>query len=190
MCVRLKQNAERLRLRQQKAVILLLTLGSGCTKSEISQLLQRFGDCTWCWAFRWQKYSDTTAISKSFFPDVWMQWKMYFSVPSVRPCMHYNYDVISGRHASTDCLGLITLAAGHCTTCRSERELVVITFNITFLPLRLYWDKIRTCFSKDAESLTTYGCALWCSQIVYIFVLIILIQPHFTLWLKCRPFRC
>jgi len=25
-----------------------------------------------------------------------------------------------------------------------------------------------TCFSKDAESLTTYGWVLWCSHIVYI----------------------
>jgi len=105
---------------------------------------------------------------KKFFPDVRMQWKMYFFVPSVRPCMHYNYDVISGRHTSTDCLGLITLAAGHYTTCRGERVLVFIRLNITFLPLRFYWDKMRTCFSTDAESLTAYGCALWCSQIVYI----------------------
>ena len=105
---------------------------------------------------------------KLIFPDVRMQWKMYFFVPSARPCMHHNYDVISGRHTSTDCLGLIALVAGHYTTCRGERVLVVIRFNITFLPLRLYWGKMRTCFSKDEESLTTYGCALWCSQIVYI----------------------
>jgi len=105
---------------------------------------------------------------KKLFPDVRMQWKMYFFVPSVRPCMHYNYDVISGRHASTECLGLITLVAVHYTTCLGVRVLVVIRFNITFLPLRLYWDKMRTCFSKDAESLTRYGCSLWCSQIVYI----------------------
>jgi len=101
------------------------------------------------------------------FPDVRTQWNMYFFVPSVRPCMHHNYGVISGRHTSTDCLGLITLVEGHCTTCRCERVLVVIKFIITFLPLRLYWDKMCTCFSKDAESLT-HGCALWCSQIVYI----------------------
>jgi len=90
------------------------------------------------------------------------------TVPSVRPCMHHNYGVILGRHTSTDYLGVKTLVAGHCTTCRSERVLVVIRLNITFLPLRLYWDKMCTCFSKDSESLTTYGCALWCNQIVYI----------------------
>ena len=105
---------------------------------------------------------------KLLFPDVRKQWKMYFFVPSVRPCMHHSYGVISGRRTSTDCLGLITLVAGHCTTCRGERVLVVIRFNITFLPLRLYWGKMCTCFSKDAESLATYGCVLWYSQVVYI----------------------
>jgi len=105
---------------------------------------------------------------KLLFSVVGTQWKMYFFVPSVRLRMHHNYGVISGRHTSTDCLELTTLVAGHCTTCRGERVLVLIKFNITFLPLRLYWDKMCTCFSKDAGSLTTYGCALWCSRIVYI----------------------
>ena len=92
-----------------------------------------------------------------------------------------------GCKPSTDCLGLITLVAGHCTTYHGERVLVVTRFNITFLPLRLYWDKMCTCFSKDAESLITYGCALWCSQIVCIRTSSL---PHFTLWLKARVFRC
>jgi len=105
---------------------------------------------------------------KLLFPDVRAQWQTYFFVPSVRPCTHHNYGVISGRHTSTDCLWLITLVAGHCTTCRSERVLVVIMFNTTFLPLRLYWKKRYTFFLNYAESLTTYGCPLWCSQIVYI----------------------
>jgi len=30
---------------------------------------------------------------KFIFPDVRTQWKMYFFVPSVRPCMHHNYGV-------------------------------------------------------------------------------------------------
>ena len=46
------------------------------------------------------------------------------------------------------------------TTCPGERVLVAIRFNVTFLPLRPCYEKIRTCFSKDAESLTTYGCVL------------------------------
>jgi len=107
-------------------------------------------------------------FQKLLFPDVRTQWKMYFFVPCVRPCMHHSYGVISGNHTSTDCLELKTLVAGHCTTCRGEWVIVVIRFNITFVPLRLYWDKMCTYFSKDAENLTTYGCALWCSQIVYI----------------------
>ena len=70
------------------------------------------------------------------FLDVWTQWKMYFFVPSLRPCMHHNYAVISGRHTSTDCVWLITLVTELCRTCRGERVLVVIRFNVTFLPLR------------------------------------------------------
>jgi len=53
---------------------------------------------------------------KLIFPDVQMQWKMYFFCPSVHPCMNHNYGVILGRHTSTDCLGLITVVAGHCNT--------------------------------------------------------------------------
>ena len=53
-----------------------------------------------------------------------MRLKMYFFVPSVGPCMHHNYGVISGRHTSMDCVWPITLVAGLCTTCRSEQVLV------------------------------------------------------------------
>ena len=51
----------------------------------------------------------------------------------------------------------ITLGAGLYTTCRGERVVVVIRFNATFLPLRPY---MCNSFLNDAESLTTYGCAL------------------------------
>jgi len=34
------------------------------------------------------------------------------------------------------------LVAGLCTTCRGERVLVVIKFNVTFLPLRPYWKNV------------------------------------------------
>ena len=50
----------------------------------------------------------------------------------------------------------------------AERVLVVIRLNATFLPLRRYCEKMCTSFLNDAESLTTYGCAPWCSQIAYI----------------------
>ena len=33
-----------------------------------------------------------------------MQLKMFFSVPSVCPCIHHNYGVISGRRARRDCV--------------------------------------------------------------------------------------
>jgi len=36
-------------------------------------------------------------------PVVQMQLKMYFFVPSVLPCLHHNYGVISGSHACRDC---------------------------------------------------------------------------------------
>ena len=107
-------------------------------------------------------------INSFFYSTFERSEKSTFSFLLYAHCMHHNYGVISGRHTSTDCLGFITLVAGHSTTYRGERVLVVIRFDITFLPLRLYWDKMCTYFSKDAESLTTYGCALWCSQIVYI----------------------
>jgi len=52
----------------------------------------------------------------------------------------YNY--ISGKYASTDLVWPVTLLAGLYTTCRGDRVLVVIRFNVTFLPLRPYW---KTC---------------------------------------------
>ena len=60
----------------------------------------------------------------------------------------------------------IILGAGLYSTCRGERValVVVIRLNATFLPLRPYCKKMCTSFLNDAESLTTYGCALWCSQ--------------------------
>ena len=44
--------------------------------------------------------------------------------------------------------------------------LVATRFNVTCFPLRLCYEKTRSCFSKDAEFPTTYGYVLWCSQIV------------------------
>ena len=46
------------------------------------------------------------------------------------------------------------------TTCPGERVLVATKFNVTFLPLRLCYVNTSTCFSKDAENLTTYGYVL------------------------------
>ena len=40
------------------------------------------------------------------FPDVQMQLKTYFFVPSAQPCMHLNYVVVSGRYSSRDCVWL------------------------------------------------------------------------------------
>jgi len=42
-----------------------------------------------------------------------------------------------------------------------ERVLVATKLNVTFLPLRLYYVNTSTCFSKDAENLTTYGYVLY-----------------------------
>jgi len=103
----------------------------------------------------------------SLFPVVQMQLKTYFFVPFVRPCMHLNYGVISGSHACRDCGWHTILVAELYTTCPGERVFVATTFNVTFLPFRLCYVNTSTCFSKDAENLTTYGCVLWCSQIVF-----------------------
>ena len=51
------------------------------------------------------------------FPDVQMQLKTHFFVPFVRPCMHHNYGVNSGRHACRDCVWHIILDAELYTTC-------------------------------------------------------------------------
>ena len=76
--------------------------------------------------------------------------------------------VISGSHACRDCVWHIILDAELYTTCPGERVLAATRFNVTFLPLRLCYVNTSTCFSKDAENLTTYGYVLWCSQIVCI----------------------
>ena len=83
---------------------------------------------------------------------------------------HLNYGVISGSHACRDCVWPMILDADFYTTCPGERGLVVIRFNVIFLPLSTCYEKMcrPTCFLKDAESLTAYGCVFWCSQIVYI----------------------
>jgi len=93
------------------------------------------------------------------FPDVQMQSKIYFFVPSVRPCMHHNYGVTSGNHVCRcrNCMWSIIFDAELYATCPGERVLAASRFNITFLPLRLCYENIRTCFSKDAENLTAYG---------------------------------
>jgi len=70
------------------------------------------------------------------------------------------------RHTSIHCVWLITSLAELWTSCHGERVLVVIRFNVTFLPLRPYCEKICTCFLKKVQKI--YGYALWCSQIDYI----------------------
>jgi len=74
--------------------------------------------------------------------------------------MHHNYGVISGSHACRDCGWHMILDAGLYATCPGEQVLVPTRFNVTFVPLRLCYENTRTCFSKDAESLRTYGCVL------------------------------
>ena len=94
------------------------------------------------------------------FPVVQMQPKTNFFVPFLRPYMHLNYGVISGIHACRDCVWHIILVAELYTTCPGERVLVATKLNVTFLPLRLCYVNTSTCFSKDAENLTTYGYVL------------------------------
>jgi len=69
-------------------------------------------------------------------------------------------------YKQSDCGWHIILVAELYTTCPEERVLVATKFNVTFRPVRLCYVNTSTCFSKDAENLTTYGYVLWCSQIV------------------------
>ena len=78
----------------------------------------------------------------------------------VRPCMHHNSGVISGNHARRNCVWHIILVVELYTTWPGERVLVATKFNVTFLPLRHCYVNTSTCFSKDAENLTTYGYVL------------------------------
>jgi len=60
----------------------------------------------------------------------------------------------SGSHACRDCGWHIILVAELYTTCAGERVFIAIKFNVTFLPLGLFYVNTSTCFSKDAENLT------------------------------------
>jgi len=101
------------------------------------------------WPLNWNEF-DTPALSLYIY--------IYIHI-----CI---YGVISGSHACRDCGWHIILVAELYTTCPGERVLVATKFNVIFLPLRLCYVNTSTCFSKDAENLTTYGYVLWCSQIV------------------------
>ena len=101
-----------------------------------------------CFTEGWWWYSETSDIA-------------YFFVPFVRPCMHLNYGVISESHECRDCGWHKILVAEFYTTCPGERVLAATKFNVTFLLLRLCYVNTSTCFSKDAENLTTYGYVLW-----------------------------
>jgi len=59
-----------------------------------------------------------------------------------------------------------------CITCPGERVLLAIRFNVTFKHFRHYEEKTCSCFSKDAENLTAYGCVLDAVRL-FIFVLIL-----------------
>ena len=86
------------------------------------------------------------AVSKPFF----MHFETFF----------YALPVISGSHACRDCGWHIILVAELYTTYHGERVSVATKFNVTFLPLRHCYVNTSTCFSKDAENLTTYGYVL------------------------------
>jgi len=67
-------------------------------------------------------------------------------------------------------------------TCGGERVLVVIRFNVTYLPLRPYCEKLCTSF-LNAESLTesVTMVARFVAVRLFIFVLILsALPPHFT----------
>ena len=108
---------------------------------------------------------------------------MYFFVSSLRPCMRHTHGVISGRHTSTDSAWSITLFAELCTTCRGEWVLLVIRFNVTFLPLRSYCEKNLYLFLE--KSPTMHGCAFWWSLIVFLYRYSPLFLEQFNRILLC-----
>jgi len=80
--------------------------------------------------------------------------------------MHLNYGVISGSHA---CRDYVILDAGLHTTCPGERVLVTTRFNVTFLALRLCYDKYTYLFLKGCrKSNNIWLLVFWCSHIVCI----------------------
>jgi len=130
----------------KSTAIPLLTLNE---KSKICFLLQMFRDCIRYWALRWQRHSETNAISiwsskqaaSFFFPMFERSEKCIYSFLLYVDVCIMIIGVISGRHTSPDYMRPITLFVGLCATCRGERMLVVIKFNVTFLPSRLYLKK-------------------------------------------------
>ena len=75
--------------------------------------------------------------------------------------MHRNYGGISESHGCKDCVWPTILDAELYTTCPGERVLVVMTHQVQCnIPTFEAFEKISTCFSKDAEDLITYGCLL------------------------------
>ena len=99
-----------------------------------------------------------------------IQLKMYFIVRFIRPCMHHNHGGLSESDACKDCMWPIILDVDLYTTCPGERVLVVMTHQVQCdIPtFEVLLRRNCTCCSKDAEGLTTYGCLLRRSQIVYI----------------------
>jgi len=127
------------------------------------------------------------------FPDIQMQIRMYFFVPSVRPCMHHNYGEISESRACKYCVRPIILDGELYTTCPGERVLVVMTHQVqcnipTFQAvlrknMHLFLERCRrsnnvmvTVF--DAVGLFMFFFILWT------------LKPHFTLWLSTRTLQC
>jgi len=117
--------------------------------------------------------------------------KMYFFVPSVRPCMDHNYGGILGSHACKDFVWPIILGAGLCTTFRGERVLVVIRFNATFLLMRPYYKYIYISVSWMMQKIEQRMVARFDAVGLFIFVLIFwTLQQHFTFWLSARTLQC
>jgi len=63
-------------------------------------------------------------------PVVQMQLKMYFFIPSVRPCMHLNYyySVISRSDAYRDCMWRTILDAGLASVSNHQVQCSIPTF--------------------------------------------------------------
>jgi len=84
----------------------------------------------------------------------------------------------------------IILGAGLYTTCPWWASVSIHQAKCNIPTLRPYREKMYTTFLNDAEILRTYGCVLWCSQIVYIHPYSLDTTTAFDFVTECLALQC
>jgi len=114
------------------------------------------------------RYQYCAANKLQRFRNVQMQEKCTFSfLVYVHVCITIMVE-FQEVNAGRDCVWSTILGAGLHTTCRGERVLLVIMVQCNILPStpKLRKNVYILYFLKDAESLTTCGCMLWCNRML------------------------